>query len=126
MILLLRHASRFLVVGLCAMAVHFLLVIVFVNLEVQPLVANVFAFLAAFQVSFWGHSSWSFADICGSRGKSMLRFFAVAVGSFLLNELLFAGLLQWTTLPYQLALVLVLGFVAGITFLLSKFWAFQV
>mgnify|MGYP005994805779 CR=1 FL=1 len=126
MTLFFQHASRFLVVGLCAMTVHFLLVVVFVNLEVQPLVANVFAFLGAFQVSFWGHSSWSFADICGSRGKSMLRFFAVAVGSFLLNEVLFAALLHWTILPYQLALFLVLGFVAGITFLLSKFWAFKV
>ena len=113
------------VVGLCAMAVHFLLTVVFVSLDVPPLVANGLTFLGAFQISFWGHSSWSFVDICGPRGKSMLRFFAVAIGSFALNEVLFAALLHWTDLPYQLALAMVLGFVAGITFLLSKFWAFK-
>lgn len=121
----LRHASRFTVVGLCAMTVHFLLVVGLVYLTVAPLLANVAAFLIAFQVSFWGHLGWSFSDLCATRNMAMRRFFLVAVGGFALNEVLYAALLRWTPLPYQVALFLVLGTVALGTFVISRCWAFN-
>ncbi|MCP5538282.1 MAG: GtrA family protein [Akkermansiaceae bacterium] len=121
---LLKQASRFGIVGIIAMIAHFALVVVFVNLSIPPLIANVIAFLGAFQISYWGHVSWSFAEASSPRGSSLRRFFMVATSSFLLNEILFAILLEFTSLTYQTALILVLTFVAGLTFFLSRHWAF--
>jgi len=124
--LLLRQAARFLVVGLLAMGTHFLCFSVISEcFELNPLFVNVIAFLVAFQVSFWGHFKWSFSESKNARGPAMMRFFVVSVGSFLVNEMMFAGLLKWTDLPEKLSLLIVLFTVAGGTFLWSKFWAFS-
>jgi putative flippase GtrA len=121
---LLKQAFRFGIVGVIAMIAHFTLVVVFVNLSVAPLLANVIAFLGAFQISYWGHVSWSFAEAEAPRRNSLKRFFMVATSSFLLNEILFAALLEFTHLTYQTSLIIVLTFVAGLTFFLSRHWAF--
>jgi len=121
---LMRHAFRFGIVGVLAMATHYLLVLLLVHFSVAPLIANVFAFVGAFQVSYWGHSSWSFSDLSASRKDSFRRFVIVSVSGFLLNELLFFLFLKFTHIPYQISLLIVLPFVAGLTFLLSRHWAF--
>jgi putative flippase GtrA len=121
---LIRHAFRFGIVGVLAMATHYVLVIILVNFSITPLIANVFAFIGAFQVSYWGHSSWSFSDLSASRRDSFRRFVIISVSGFLLNELLFFLFLKFTNIPYQISLLIVLPFVAGLTFLFSRHWAF--
>jgi putative flippase GtrA len=121
---LIRHAFRFGIVGVLAMATHYVLVILLVNFSITPLIANVFAFIGAFQVSYWGHSSWSFSDLSASRRDSFRRFVIISVSGFLLNELLFFLFLKFTNIPYQISLLIVLPFVAGLTFLFSRHWAF--
>ncbi len=112
------------VVGVSAMLVHLgSVALVLVPLGLPPLVANVLAFLLAFQVSHAGHRRFTFrADAPAS--QSRLRFFAVASGSFALNELMYAGLLQYTALDYRVALAIVLVAVAMLTFFLARHWAF--
>ncbi|MDX1802484.1 MAG: GtrA family protein [Alcanivorax sp.] len=117
--------GRFGVVGIAAMLVHWCTVAVIVPLGMVPLLANVVAFLVAFQVSYWGHRHWTFEAADQQHRKTAPRFFAVAVASFLVNEAAYALLLQYTPLDYRVALVLVLGGVAGMTFLLSRHWAFR-
>jgi len=121
---LIRHAFRFGIVGVLAMATHYVLVILLVNFSITPLLANVFAFIGAFQVSYWGHSSWSFSDLSASRKDSFRRFVIISVSGFLLNEILFFLFLKFTNIPYQISLLIVLPFVAGLTFLFSRHWAF--
>ncbi len=117
--------GRFGVVGISALAVHWVVVALLVPTGLAPLVANVLAFLVAFQVSYAGHRRWTFDAAHLSRRQTLPRFFLVALASFAANELMYAVLLRYTPLDYRLALLLVLGLVAGMTFLFSRQWAFR-
>jgi putative flippase GtrA len=111
-------------VGAAAALVHFLVVGLLAPLGAHPLAANVVAFLVAFGVSFFGHSRWSFPARRAWLG-ALPRFLAVAVSSFVANEILYALLLWFTPLGYREALVIVLILVASATFVASKHWAFR-
>lgn len=117
---------RFGLVGAAAAAVHLAMVSLLVALGGwHPLVANVVAFLVAFCVSYAGHAGWTFGDSTASARHSLPRFFAVAVSSFVVNEALYALLLAWTPLQYQVALFITLVAVAVLTFVASRYWAFR-
>lgn len=120
-----RELFWFGVIGSSALLVHFLLVTLLVPMGLPPLLANVVAYLLAFQVSYWGHRQKTFAAGHVSHWQTLPRFFAVASLSFLLNEGLYFLLLHYTPLDYRMALLLVLGAVAVVTFLLSRAWAFS-
>jgi len=116
---------RFIIVGSSAAAVHFALVLLQVEvLDWKPLLANVLAFLLAFQVSYAGHRFWTFSDTTLQHTESLPRFFLVASSSFTLNEAMYFLLLHYTALPYWLSLGIVLVLVAAITFVSGRFWAF--
>lgn len=118
----------FLVVGGSAAAVHFAVVSALVPLlNMSPLWVNVFGFLVAFGVSYSGHRYLTFqAQAATQRHRDMLpRFFGVAVGSFVLNQCLYATLLRFTALDYRIALAITLVVVAAVTFIVSKLWAFK-
>jgi len=89
-----------------------------------PLLANVLAFLCAFPISLFGHRLWTFKKQAHPPSFGY-RFFTVAILGFFLGESLFAVTLKVLHLPYLLGLCIVLLFVAGTTFVLSKFWAFS-
>ena len=113
------------VVGVTAMLVHLGTgSLLFVPWGMHPLAANVLGFLIAFQVSHAGHRAFTFTTSTASVSHTRLRFFAVAVGSFLVNETLYAALLHFTTLDYRVALAIVLVVVAALTFFLARNWAF--
>lgn len=113
------------VVGVSAMALHFALVAwLLVPLGAAPLVANVLAFLAAFQLSYWGHRLQTFRAHAVPHRQALPRFFGVACLSFAVNEAMYALLLRYTALDYRAALLLVLVAVAVLTFALGKLWAF--
>ncbi|MDA0765646.1 MAG: GtrA family protein [Verrucomicrobia bacterium] len=116
---------RFGLVGLAAMATHFLIVRALVPTGFTPLVANVLGFIGAFQISYWGHSLFTFRGHGNSRADSMARFLFLATLSFLLNEGLYACLLRYTNIPYDQALVIVLLAVSALTLILSRTWAFR-
>lgn len=114
----------FLAVGGSAAAVHFGVVLLLVSQhQVPALAANVVGFLIAFCVSFLGHHRLTFADGQASARQSLPRFAAVAVLGFVSNELLYALLLA-LGFDYRLSLLAVLVAVAGMTWLLSRYWAF--
>ncbi|HLF10823.1 MAG TPA: GtrA family protein [Gammaproteobacteria bacterium] len=119
-----RQLLAFTLVGLFAAGIHFCVVSAIVPFGVSPLVANVVGFLAAFGFSFVGHNHWSFPSSNRARGPALMRFFAVASTSLVLNETLYLLLLQFTELSYQIALVVVLAVVATLTLVASKYWAF--
>jgi putative flippase GtrA len=115
------------VVGVAAMLVHLgSVALILVPLGLAPLVANVLAFLIAFQISHAGHRRLTFQSSSSApASQSRLRFFAVALASFALNELMYWVLLRYTNLDYRLALAIVLVLVSAVTFFLARNWAFS-
>jgi putative flippase GtrA len=122
---MIKQFTRFGTIGLTALSTHLLIVMFLVtDWEIPPLMANIVGFLCAFQISYWGHCKWTFTAQPLSHQQAMSRLFLVSSSSFLLNEMLYAGLLNLTTLRYDVALFIVLIFVSALTFVLSKFWVF--
>lgn len=115
---------RFGVVGVAAMATHWCVVALLVPFGITPLLANVIGFCVAFNVSFFGHHHWTFAS-ADEQKNTFKRFLSVAILGFITNEAMYALLLKFTSLDYRVALLIVLIAVAGMTYLLSRFWAFR-
>lgn len=114
----------FIGIGGTAALVHLFAVFNLVNfLYVPALVANILAFLIAFNVSFLGHKYLTFSNMHDEKKLRLPHFFLVASSAGLINELLYFLLLQYTTLNYLFALILVLGFVSVYNFTISRLWA---
>lgn len=129
---MIRQALRFGLVGGLAAGAHLATLGFLESLGIAALVANIAAFLCAFQVSFLGHHHWTFRGHSDT-GRDYARLFAVACAGFALNEGLFALLLQ---LMNELRIVrsvrhdiaaqtIVQGIVAVIVFTLARWWAFR-
>ena len=115
---------RFGLVGLSAAAIHFSVVVWLVSMQkVPPLLANIAGFLLAFQLSYWGHRQWTFRVNVAHKPAAM-KLLLVQLFNFSLNESLFALFLA-LQIPYQWALLLVLGILPAFTFILSKQWVFR-
>lgn len=121
----LTQVAQFLTVGSLAAAVHFGMVVLLVqNFNYAPLIANVGAFVVAFQISYWGHRFWTFSTTEISHREAYPKLVMVQVANFGLNEILYYFLLSFH-LPYQVALLIVLAILPIFTFVTSKFWVFQ-
>jgi putative flippase GtrA len=116
---------RFGLIGVLASVIHYIFAIGLVHAGSAPLRANFLAFIIAFQVSFFGHFKWSFKSANPELGSSMKRFSLVAILGFTMNECSLWALLRWSDLSVQVSLAAVLITVAGLTFLLSRIWAFE-
>ena len=124
---MINRIIKFGLVGFLAMFTHWIIVLLLVQLGLNPLLANVVGFLGAFPVSYSGHKHWTFKipNYSIDHRQSLQRFFMVATNSFVLNEFLYFVLLTYTTLNYMLALAMVLIFVSLLTFICSYYWAFR-
>lgn len=123
---ILRQLMRFGIVGAAAATVHFSIVICLVEAELlTPLYANVIAFLVGFQVSYWGHRSWTFSGTTTSHSIAMPKLFVVGSTGLAINESLFYFFLTVAQLPYPIALLAVLTITPAVSFTLSKLWVFR-
>lgn len=119
-----RHLIYFSGIGVSAAIVHIVVVLYLVTYaQLQPLIANVIAFLTAFNVSYLGHKYLSFSQLNNQKQLSLPHYFLVASTAGLLNELLYYILLNYTSLNYLSSLILVLGSIAVYTYTASRFWA---
>lgn len=123
---LIYQLMRFGIVGVTAAAVHFSVVVLLVQNGVvqQPLVANIFGFMLAFQVSYSGHRFWTFRGTTVTHTAAWAKLLLVSVSGFCANEGLFYLFMTVAGLPYPLALFIVLTVMPVITFTLSKLWVF--
>lgn len=112
---------RFLIVGGVATAVHMLAAaLVFaIYPGPSPYAANIIAFAVAFLVSFYGHRHITFQ----TRG-SMRRFLLVAIGGFVANNAILAGLLTFGV-DGLVAVIIATACVPVLTYLASSLWAFK-
>ena len=116
----------FVIVGCTAAATHWAIAVACVAWgQMAPLIANVVGWLVAFGVSFTGHYRLTFRHQHAPLLRAAVRFFGVSALGFAVNEIAYATLLEVTTLRYDVLLALVLIGIAGMTFILGRFWAFQ-
>ncbi len=121
----LRHRLfYYLLIGGTSALTHIFIVFQLVSLwQTQPLIANIIAFLIAFNVSFLGHKYLTFSQLQDDKQLSLPHFFLVASSAGLLNEFLYYLALKFTPLNYLVALILVLGLVSLYSYLISRHWA---
>jgi len=124
-LMLLAQIFRFGVVGVAASCVHFSLVYLLVErYAFLPLVANVFGYFCGFQVSYWGHKSWTFKGNRTAHHVALPKLAVVQSINFIANQSLFYIFLS-LHLPYLVALFLVLAILPVFTFITSKLWVFR-
>jgi putative flippase GtrA len=116
---------RFGLVGLSATALHIFAGSMLIWIGTHPLIANTIAFAVAFSVSFLGHSTYSFSGHTQRVKTAFVRFVAVALSGFTLNQAMLASLLFLTPLPATAALCLSTIVSAMWGFVWSKLWTFQ-
>jgi putative flippase GtrA len=122
---LLQRVPSFVAVGCTAAAVHFSVVLLLVGCAaVAPLAANVAGWSIAFVASFLGQWRFTFRVHAAPAWQALWRYFVLSLGGFAANEAVYAALLRWTRLPYDLLLAAVLLGVACFTYVLSSRWAF--
>nr|WP_298718914.1 GtrA family protein [uncultured Steroidobacter sp.] len=120
----LRRYARFVVVGGTAGAIHFTTATAFASLaKWAPQWANVAGYVVALLTSYLGQSLWTFSRKQLSL-LSFARFTATSLSSFALNVAMYGALLRWTQLDYRIALLLVIGTVAVVSFLGMNHWVF--
>lgn len=114
----------FISIGASSALVHIVTVLNLVTqLALSPLLANIIAFLIAFNVSYIGHKYLTFSELDNHKQLSLPHFFLVASSGGIINEGLYYLILHYTHINYLIALVLVLATVAIYSFILSRFWA---
>jgi len=117
---------RFGITGSLATVTHFMTVVLFVELtHLHPLSANIIGFMSGFVISFSGHRYWTFSGTDQLVRTALPKFFLVAMINFFCNQSLYYVFLTKFHWNYTIALILVLGVMASITFLMSKLWVFR-
>ncbi len=121
-----RQLMRFGFVGAVAAALHSSLFVLFVRVGMSGVVANTFAFLCSFFVSYAGHSRWTFQAIEGDR-SGLGRFgrfgLTTAVG-FMLNTLFAFIIVDALGMSAWVAAILMITATPAVVFLLLKLWVF--
>ncbi|HWL29235.1 MAG TPA: GtrA family protein [Burkholderiaceae bacterium] len=116
----------FIAVGCAAAFTHWAVVVLTVTATAMaPLLANIIGWIIAFCVSFAGHYTLTFRHQHAPLARAAGRFFAVSALGFGINEAAYAWLLHATAIRYDVLLALVLIGIAGMTFILGRYWAFR-
>lgn len=111
-------------IGATSTLVHVSVVALLVSLlRFHPLAANVVAFFTAFNVSYFGHRKFTFAQLHDNKQLQLPHFLIVAMTGGLLNEYLYYLFLHYTQLNYLSSLCIVVSMVAIYTFTASRYWA---
>lgn len=119
-----NHGAFFALVGVIASLAHYVAFVFFIK-TMWPEIANIFAFLTSFMISFLGHRYLTFNEKGTPFLDSFIRFFSTACLGFLNNELVLAFLYRIMHFDSKLALICGMLTSAAQTFILSRYWAFQ-
>ena len=124
--LLKKEPVIFILVGILAAVVHLFIVWLLVKVSwLTPLPANIAGFVGAVNISYFGHSQFTFKQSKSISVKSYIQFFGIACIGFLINQIAYFYALKWFGDKFYLAiLAVVLVLVAVFTFVFSKFWVF--
>ena len=121
-----KQSFYFLLIGGLASLANFILVFTIVHLGLaKPLVANFFAFMIAFSVSYFGHRFLTFSTTTQSHRKAGTQFFINALIGLALNEIIYYILLHIVHIQYLIALFITMAIVSVYTFIVIKFFIFK-
>ena len=116
----------FLLIGSFAAITHWLVAVIAVEIgDIRAYLANAIGWLIAFFVSFSGHYTRTFRHQPKTLIAALWRFWCVSAAGFLVNEVAFVTLLKHTVLPYYWLLAIILISIAALTFIFSRYWAFN-
>jgi putative flippase GtrA len=124
-VLMIAQFKRFFGVGLAAFAVHYVLLIVGVELAHMPAVpASLVGYVGGGIVSYVLNRTLTFASDT-PYGASMRRFIIVSGVGFGLTYVLMSLFTRTFQMPYLLAQVITTGIIMFWSFLAHKFWTFR-
>ncbi len=115
----------FAIIGIMATGVHYLFLSTLIKAFTLPaLIANVIAYLIAFQISYYGHRYRTFSHQHPHPNKSYGRFIIASMTGLSLNETLFYFFSVQLNLSYTMAFLATAMMVIPMTFSAYKFWSF--
>lgn len=120
-----QQIRRFGVVGILATAIH-IAVAYFAEAagQLSPQLANLFGFLSAFLISYFGHLRYTFQPL-GSSDRYFRRFLVLSALSFLTSSYVMYVLTDTLGVDFHWALAAIAVIVPSLTFIAAKFWAFS-
>lgn len=120
-----RRIARFGIVGVAATLTHMAVANTALRLlTASPYAASAMGFMVAFGVSYLGHYHFTFAGE-GAHGKSLPRFFLVALSGFLASLVVLRGIAGYGGVPQAVSLTLSILVIPGLSYLAARAWAFR-
>lgn len=111
--------------GAVGLAVNFLGYVVYlvVTLWLEPKLAVTVLYPVGVLMGYFGHARYSFR-FAGHRGRALARYIGAYVAGYLVNEMLLYVFTDRLGLPHQAVQAAAIFVVAGILFLLLRFFVF--
>jgi len=122
---LIKQLFRFGVVGGVSTLLNSAIFLILVDsLEVQPLLGNLIAFLCAFLVSYFGHSSWTFQDNQHSKER-ISKFLVISLMGLLINSGFVWILMHVLAYSAYIAILPMIFLTPPLVFVINKAWVFK-
>lgn len=118
--------TRHLLVGSVAFVVHFLCLTILVSNNIlNSIGANAVGFFIAFGCGYIMQRNWVFKKRTAMKKNLLKYLLSQLIFSFSINQGLFILFSTITVLNYQLICFISCSIVAGLTFIMNKFWVFK-
>lgn len=117
------QSFRYVLVGAISNLVLYIAYLGLTAIGAAPKFAMSFLFLVGVGQSFWFNKQWTFG-YSGSASKVLPRYAIAYGGSYLLNLVLLAILVDYLGWPHQIVQAGAMGLNALILFLLQRHWVF--
>lgn len=119
-----RELVTFGLVGIAATLWHYLVALGLIKLfAVDSYLANLVAWASAVAISYFGHGLLTFRTPLTK--ASSIKFAVVAVAAMGSSQLLFYLLKNYSWLPVEWQLMLVVAIIPVFSYLANKFWVFS-
>ncbi len=118
-------------VGIAASAVHYVVALSANELDsAAPWVANMFGWLVAVPVSYFGHACVTFASSGYERNLNLshvsaARFVCTALLTLAVSQCAILVFIGWLSMAPRIAFASVIAITATVSFLVNKYWAFN-
>ena len=115
--------AKFAITGLCATALHFVIVLYLVeHHSFRPPNANLVAFSMATSFAFFVNTYWSFGS--SYQHRKLYRYLLVACGGALLTWLI-SYMFEKMSIDYRLGVLAVTCLVPPVVFVLHQLWTYR-
>ena len=117
------HLSKFGLVGASGFVIN--LAIYQARLGLGPHTAAAISFVVSAASNYWWNRHWTFAHQKGSFAMQGVRFYAVSIAAFAVNQLWLAIFLDWLNFGKTTSQALAIILVTPLNFLGNKLWSFR-